>query len=243
MSTPGRPAQDLNWLITNFVERVPDVAHAVVVSSDGLPLAFSAGFPQERADQLAAVTSGLTSLTQGASRVFEGGAVVQTVVEMQRGVLVIMAISNGSSLAVLAASTCDLGLVAYEMTLLVERAGRVLTPATRGVMQAAIPRSWACPVPGKDGPVYGMRDRDQDVLVSASRLRKMVRQGSSGRIPLREAGRSRGTSSPLRHWSRRPCSSLATSRCWRLSVRRSCSSAGTGGRWPRYLRCFGYRLG
>jgi predicted regulator of Ras-like GTPase activity (Roadblock/LC7/MglB family) len=58
MSTPGRPAQDLNWLITNFVERVPDVAHAVVVSSDGLPLAFSAGFPQERADQLAAVTSG-----------------------------------------------------------------------------------------------------------------------------------------------------------------------------------------
>ena len=56
MSTPGRPAQDLNWLITNFVERVPDVAHAVVVSSDGLPLAFSAGFPQERADQLAAVT-------------------------------------------------------------------------------------------------------------------------------------------------------------------------------------------
>ena len=98
MSTPGRPVQDLSWLITNFVERVPDVAHAVVVSSDGLPLAFSAGFPQERADQLAAVTSGLTSLTQGASRVFEGGAVVQTVVEMQRGVLVIMAISNGASL-------------------------------------------------------------------------------------------------------------------------------------------------
>src|SRR5271155_5182813 len=91
------------------------------------------------ADQQAAVTSGLTSLTQGASRVFEGGAVVQTVVEMQRGVLVIMAISNGSSIAVLAASTCDLGLVAYEMTLLVERAGRVLTPATRSVMQAAIP--------------------------------------------------------------------------------------------------------
>ena len=50
MSTPGRPTQDLGWLITNFVERVPDVAHAVVVSSDGLPLAFSAGFPQERAD-------------------------------------------------------------------------------------------------------------------------------------------------------------------------------------------------
>jgi hypothetical protein len=122
-------------LITNLVERVPDVAHAVVVSSDGLPLAVSAGFPQARADQLAAVTSGLTSLTEGASRILKGGTVVQTVAEMQRGVLVVMAISNGASLAVLATSA-DLGLVAYEMTLLVERVGRVLTPAARsGVMQ------------------------------------------------------------------------------------------------------------
>jgi uncharacterized protein len=134
VSTPASSAQDLNWMITNFVERVPDVAHAVVVSSDGLPLAYSAGFPQDRADQLAAVTSGLTSLSQGASRVFQGGTTVQTVVEMERGVLVIMAISNGSSLAVLASSTCDLGLVAYEMTLLVDRAGRNLTPAARTVM-------------------------------------------------------------------------------------------------------------
>jgi uncharacterized protein len=125
------PAADLDWLVSSFVDRVPGVAHAVVVSADGLALAVSAGFPQERADQLAAVTSGLTSLTQGAARLFEAGLVVQTVVEMQGGVLVVMAISGGSSLAVLAGSACDLGLVAYEMTLLVERAGRVLTPAAR----------------------------------------------------------------------------------------------------------------
>jgi predicted regulator of Ras-like GTPase activity (Roadblock/LC7/MglB family) len=125
-------AQDLNWLITNFVERVPAVAHAIVVSADGLPLAFSEGFPPDRADQLAAVASGLSSLTQGASRVFEGGTVLQTVVEMEGGLLVVMAISNGSSLAVLAAPDCDMGLVAYEMTLLVERVGRALTPEPRG---------------------------------------------------------------------------------------------------------------
>jgi len=127
-----RPAQDLNWLITNFVEQVPSVAHAIVVSSDGLSLAHSDGFPPDRVDQLAAVTSGLTSLTQGASRVFAGGAVNQTVVEMQRGLLVVMAISDGSSIAVLAASDCDMGLVAYEMTLLVERVGSALTPTVRG---------------------------------------------------------------------------------------------------------------
>jgi uncharacterized protein len=133
VNTPGNPVQDLGWLVTNFVERVPDVAHAVVVSSDGLPLAFNSGFPQDRADQLAAVTSGLTSLTQGASRVFEGGPVIQTVVEMQGGVLIVMAISQRASLAVLAGSTCDLGLVAYEMAMLVERAGRMLAPAPRSV--------------------------------------------------------------------------------------------------------------
>jgi predicted regulator of Ras-like GTPase activity (Roadblock/LC7/MglB family) len=124
--------QDLNWLITNFAERVPSVAHAIVVSADGLPLAFSDGFPQDRADQLAAVTSGLTSLTQGAARVFEGGPVTQTVVEMRRGLLLVMSISDGSSLAVLASADSDMGLVAYEMALLVERVGQALTPDTRG---------------------------------------------------------------------------------------------------------------
>ena len=132
MSSLTSSAQDLNWLITNFVERVPAVAHAIVVSADGLPLAFSDGFPPDRADQLAAVASGLSSLTQGAARVFEAGTVLQTVVEMQGGLLVVMAISNGSSLAVLAAPDCDMGLVAYEMTLLVERVGRALTPEPRG---------------------------------------------------------------------------------------------------------------
>jgi hypothetical protein len=128
----ARSAQDLNWLATNFVERVPAVAHAIVVSSDGLPMAYSEGFPLDRVDQLAAVTSGLTSLTQGASRVFEGGIVNQTVVDMQRGLLIVMAISDGSSIAVLAAADCDMGLVAYEMALLVERVGGVLTPQVRG---------------------------------------------------------------------------------------------------------------
>jgi uncharacterized protein len=141
MSRPEPPVTDLNWLVTSFANQVPDVAHAVVVSADGLALAISEGLPQERADQLAAVTSGLTSLTQGSARLFEAGVVVQTVVEMQAGLMVIMAISDGASLAVLTASACDLGLVAYEMTLLVERVGRVLTPASRTVSHPTVARN------------------------------------------------------------------------------------------------------
>jgi hypothetical protein len=126
-----RPAQDLNWLVTAFADRVPSIAHALVVSSDGLPLAFSQGLPPDRVDQLAAVTSGLTSLVEGASRIFEGGPVNQTVVEMRHGLLIVMAVTGGSTIAVLADSDCDMGLVAYEMALLADRTWRALTPDPR----------------------------------------------------------------------------------------------------------------
>jgi uncharacterized protein len=50
---------------------------------------------------------------------------------MEGGLMFVMAISDGSSLAVLAAQECDTDLVAYEMSLLVEAVGDVLTPAAR----------------------------------------------------------------------------------------------------------------
>ncbi|WP_113699519.1 roadblock/LC7 domain-containing protein [Nonomuraea lactucae] len=137
MNDLSHAARGVDWLITDFVSTVPGVAHAVVVSSDGLPLAASAGFPADRADQLAAIASGLVSLTQGAARVFEGGAVNQTIVEMQHGLMLIMSISDGSCLAVLAAPDCDMGLVAYQMTLMGDRAGQVLTPAVRAELRAS----------------------------------------------------------------------------------------------------------
>jgi predicted regulator of Ras-like GTPase activity (Roadblock/LC7/MglB family) len=141
VSTPEHPAQDLNWLVTDFVRRVPDVAHAVIVSSDGLVVAVSAGFPEDRADRLATITSGLSSLVHGAARIFEGGTVVQTVVEMDSGLLAVVTISHGASLAVLAGADGKMGLIAYEMALLVERAGRMITPATRDSDHAAVPPS------------------------------------------------------------------------------------------------------
>jgi uncharacterized protein len=42
-----------------------------------------------------------------------------------------MAISDGSWLAVLASPTSDIGLVGYEMTMLVDRVGEHLSPALR----------------------------------------------------------------------------------------------------------------
>ena len=124
-------AQDLGWLITDFTERVPAVVHAAVVSSDGMPLAASEGIPPDRLEQLSAIASGLISLAQGTALMFDGGAVAQTLVTMARGVLMIVAISGGASLAVLSVIDADLEQVAYEMTVLAEQASTALTPAAR----------------------------------------------------------------------------------------------------------------
>jgi hypothetical protein len=67
----------------------------------------------------------------GASRIFEGGPVTQTVVEMRHGLLIVMAVTGGSTIAVLADSDCDMGLVAYEVALLADRTWRALTPDPR----------------------------------------------------------------------------------------------------------------
>ena len=123
--------QDLNWLVTDFTLRVADVAHAVVVSADGVLLARTDGIPPGSAEQLAAITSGLVSLIQGAARIFEAGLPSQALVDMEGGLMFVMAISDGSNLAVLAAPECDTDLVSYEMMLLVEAVGDVLTPAAR----------------------------------------------------------------------------------------------------------------
>ena len=124
--------QDLNWLVSDFAARVADVAHAAVVSADGVPLALSDEIPGAFAEQLAAITSGLASLMQGAARIFEAGPPTQALVEMEFGLMLVKAISDGSSLCVLASPECDTDLVSYEMTLLVEAAGEVLSPALRG---------------------------------------------------------------------------------------------------------------
>jgi uncharacterized protein len=123
--------QDMGWLLNNFANSVAGIAHVVAVSADGLLLAASRDLPADRADQLAAITSGVVSLTEGASRMFNAGEVQQTIIEMDSGYLFLMTISDGSSMAVLAARSCDVGQVGYEMALLVERVGASLSPAPR----------------------------------------------------------------------------------------------------------------
>jgi uncharacterized protein len=127
---PARQAPDLGQLITAFAERVPELLHALVVSSDGVPLATSGRLQPDDLEQLSAITSGLVSLAGGAARILECGALIQALVAMERGTLVIMAIDEGVSLAVLTAAA-DLDQVAYDMTMLVEHLAGILGAAGR----------------------------------------------------------------------------------------------------------------
>jgi predicted regulator of Ras-like GTPase activity (Roadblock/LC7/MglB family) len=132
--TEGTTATEpsLGWLVSAFTKEVPGVAHAVLVSADGLLVAASEGLPRDRADQMSALTAGLTSLTVGAADLFTAGRVVQSVIEMEHGFLLLMSVGDGSHLAVIAAAGCDIGLVGYEMTLLVDRVGRMVDTPVRG---------------------------------------------------------------------------------------------------------------
>jgi predicted regulator of Ras-like GTPase activity (Roadblock/LC7/MglB family) len=121
----------LDWLVSNFAREVAGVAHAVLVSADGLLVAASEHLPVERADQLAAVSSGLASLATGAAQLFDGGQVLQSVVEMDRGYLLLMRVGDGSQLATLAAASCEIGQIGYEMAVLVERVGAVVESSRR----------------------------------------------------------------------------------------------------------------
>ncbi|WP_254549973.1 roadblock/LC7 domain-containing protein [Catellatospora tritici] len=133
-------ARDFNWLINGFTERVAGVVHTVVVSADGLLVAASDRLPRDSADQLAAVTSSLVSVTKTAAHIFEGDSVRQAVVEMGRGYLLVMPIRDGSSLATLAAGSADVGVVGYEMAKLSKQAGDALTPAVRAELQQTLPQ-------------------------------------------------------------------------------------------------------
>ena len=138
--TMSSAANNVNWLIANFVERVPGVNEAVVVSSDGLPMALSGGLDRDAADRFAAVASGLTGLAYGAAGRFGGGRVHEIIIEMEHAFLFVTGISDGSCLAVVAAAECDVGLVGYEMAVLVDKTGPFLTPELRAELQGALPR-------------------------------------------------------------------------------------------------------
>ncbi|RDI62835.1 roadblock/LC7 domain-containing protein [Nocardia pseudobrasiliensis] len=126
---PSADPQTFNWMLGNFVRNTAGVRDTVAVSSDGLLIAMSDGLERAAADRLAAMVSGLSSLARSASRSYSFDGLKLIMIEMKRGFLIVSAMGDGSCLGVIADSSCDVGLLGYEMSVLAERAGSLLDPA------------------------------------------------------------------------------------------------------------------
>ncbi len=132
-----KQSANLTWLLDDLVERVPAAQQAVVLSADGLMMGASAGLARDDAEHLSAMAAGFQSLAKGASRHFRAGPVRQTVVEMESAFLVVTAAGQGACLTVLTSSDADLGLIAYEMAMLVTRVGDVMQAPERSTVPLA----------------------------------------------------------------------------------------------------------
>jgi predicted regulator of Ras-like GTPase activity (Roadblock/LC7/MglB family) len=128
----------LDWLLDDLVRKLPGAERIIILSADGLLIGRSRNLGRDDAEHLSAVASGLQSLARGASRHFGGGVVRQTMVEMDDAFLIVTAAGSGACLAVLAEADTDLGLVAYEMNLMVRRVGTYLSaqPRMTGILMA-----------------------------------------------------------------------------------------------------------
>jgi predicted regulator of Ras-like GTPase activity (Roadblock/LC7/MglB family) len=123
----------LDWLLENLLARTFGAQHALVLSRDGLKLCHTSALTVDRADQLAAIASGIQSLSYGASVEFGdgNGGVRQSMIEFHGGLLFIVEAGEGAHLAVVASEAADVGLVGHNMNELVEQLGDYLIAVPR----------------------------------------------------------------------------------------------------------------
>jgi predicted regulator of Ras-like GTPase activity (Roadblock/LC7/MglB family) len=130
--------QDLSWLLDDLARRVDGFRRAVILSRDGLLIAASKDLSREDAEHLSAVASAIQSLAAGTGDRFTAGGVRQTIVELERGIMFVMAAGEGSCLAALCPPDADAGAVAYEMAMLAKRARAHLATTPRVATNAPV---------------------------------------------------------------------------------------------------------
>jgi predicted regulator of Ras-like GTPase activity (Roadblock/LC7/MglB family) len=124
---------ELEWLLENLLAKTTGTRHALVLSKDGLKLCHSSDLTVDKADQLAAIASGIQSLSYGASMEFGDGTggVRQSMTEFHGGTLFVVEAGEGAHLAVVASDEADVGLIGHNMHVLVEQLGVYLTAPPR----------------------------------------------------------------------------------------------------------------
>ena len=101
-------------------------------------VSWSTAFLRDAAERLAATASGLVSLSKGVSMDFRGGPVRQALIEMAHSYLILTSAGPGAHLVVLTGPGADVGVVAYQMNLLVKKIGEHLRAAPRDIAGPAV---------------------------------------------------------------------------------------------------------
>ena len=148
MTTPQTP--QLDWLLQDFVDQTPGVGSGLLASREGLALSL-AGLTDDEADKMAAMLSGLYSLSRGIGRIKgDGGGVRQLCIEGDAVNLFLMSAGDGlpqgvrqplsvgsdmvgTVLGVLTVPDADAGVVGFGMATLVKSvAEHLVIPTRRG---------------------------------------------------------------------------------------------------------------
>src|SRR6202046_2528481 len=95
------PGGALAGLLDDLADRVRDFRRAVILSRDGLLIAASNDLTRDDADHLSAVAAAVQSLAAGTGDRFAAGGVRQTIIELEHGILFVIAAGEGSCLAAL----------------------------------------------------------------------------------------------------------------------------------------------
>ncbi|NEC19707.1 roadblock/LC7 domain-containing protein [Streptomyces parvus] len=123
-------SNDLNWILSGFAGRLPEVTRAIAVSVDGLALAYT-GVDRDDAERMAAIASGMVNLLSAAAQLTKTDPVEHSLTAMEGGYMFSMAVSNGASLLVTTTRDADIGEVSYTMSELINEIGDALTPQVR----------------------------------------------------------------------------------------------------------------
>ncbi|WP_436772313.1 roadblock/LC7 domain-containing protein [Yinghuangia sp. YIM S09857] len=123
---------DLDWILKDLADGVPQTRHVVVLSADGLCIA-QHGCDVDTADRVAAACAGLQSLSAAIALELPNGdgQMRLVVIEMNGGFFYLMAAGTGAYLAVLADEGVDAGLMGQRMRDLVARIGEHLSAPPR----------------------------------------------------------------------------------------------------------------
>ena len=128
-AAPAGP--DLGWLLDDLGNRVQHLRQAVILSRDGLTVAASKSLSRDDAEHLSALAAGVQSLAKGAGAHFGAGGVQQIIIELEQAFLFVTTAGHGACLAVLCSSKADPATIAYEMAMLVQKAGPLLAAQPR----------------------------------------------------------------------------------------------------------------